>query len=245
MNKSSGLFAASIAVIAALSAQSASASVMLTTSLNNVLPINAVLYNFNASDPNYAAAPTLYSPLSAISTSGAIVTFDPGAYLATGNIGGVVAAPIVGQSAGPDTNAYLAAEPNANVTIDFGGNQQVDFGLLWGSIDTYNTLTFYDGGSQVASFTGSDVTSTPNGYQGYGGSSYVNFLFNGQTFDKVVASSTQPAFEFDYVKSLAADGPPPVFPGVPEPGTWAMMMLGLVGLGAALRLRRREGLVAA
>lgn len=33
--------------------------------------------------------------------------------------------------------------------------------------------------------------------------------------------------------------------GVPEPATWAMMLLGMAGLGAATRLRRRQGSAAA
>lgn len=40
------------------------------------------------------------------------------------------------------------------------------------------------------------------------------------------------------------DPPPGDVPAVPEPGTWAMLMLGLFGCGSMLRRRRRGGLAA-
>jgi hypothetical protein len=47
---------------------------------------------------------------------------------------------------------------------------------------------------------------------------------SGFDFDKAVFSSTQNSFEFD---NVAVAG------GVPEPSTWAMMLLGFAGLGFA------------
>ena len=40
------------------------------------------------------------------------------------------------------------------------GAQYNHFGLYWGSIDAYNTLTFVDKGLVVAAFTGSQITAT-------------------------------------------------------------------------------------
>lgn len=40
-------------------------------------------------------------------------------------------------------------------------------------------------------------------------------------------------------------GTPPVLPAIPEPTTWAMMLLGFLGIGASLRHRRRLGLISA
>ena len=52
-------------------------------------------------------------------------------------------------------------------------------GLWWGSVDTYNTLSFYNGGNLVASFDGTAIT-TPNAANGNQTAPdtnlYVNFL---------------------------------------------------------------------
>jgi hypothetical protein len=37
---------------------------------------------------------------------------------------------------------------------------------------------------------------------------------------------------------------PPSAPAVPEPGTWAMMLVGFGSLGVALRVRKRKALTA-
>ncbi|NTW76529.1 MAG: PEP-CTERM sorting domain-containing protein, partial [Syntrophaceae bacterium] len=46
---------------------------------------------------------------------------------------------------------------SAAITIAPGGTYYTYFGLWWGSIDSYNTLTFYKDGVETQSFTGSDV----------------------------------------------------------------------------------------
>jgi hypothetical protein len=94
------------------------------------------------------------------------------------------------------------------------------FGLLWGSIDSYNSLDFYNGDTLIGTVTGSDVTSTPNGNQGAQGTRYVN-IFSDATFNKVVMRSEQAyAFEFDNV-------------AVPEPTTMVAGALLLLPFGAS------------
>ncbi|MBW2220840.1 MAG: hypothetical protein JRF40_15355, partial [Deltaproteobacteria bacterium] len=39
------------------------------------------------------------------------------------------------------------------------------FGIFWGSVDDYNSLKFYEGDDEVASFTGADITNPANGNQ--------------------------------------------------------------------------------
>ena len=61
--------------------------------------------------------------------------------------------------------------------------------------------------------------------------------FTGLSFDKIVLASSGNSFEFDNI-SYGNVGP------VPEPSTWAMMLLGFAGIGFAYR-RRRSRLAAA
>ncbi len=93
-------------------------------------------------------------------------------------------------------------------------------------------MTFYNGSVEVASFTGASITPlipTPFGDQTSDGSNrYVLFQGLG-LYDKVVLSSGQNSFEVDNITT-----------GVPEPSTWAMMLIGFAGVGfAAYRGSRR------
>ncbi|MGP1609424.1 MAG: Npun_F0296 family exosortase-dependent surface protein, partial [Burkholderiales bacterium] len=145
-----------------------------------------------------------------------------------------------GQADGADTTTYLTSGgPNGSTTLTFG-TQQKYLGLLWGSVDDYNTLEFFSGGVSVATFQGLDVsnsTGTGNcigGDQGALGTCYVNINFLSQSFDEVVATSDAYAFEFDNVAFSMA----PV--GVPEPRILAMFGLGLLLVGSAYRFKGRR-----
>jgi hypothetical protein len=132
------------------------------------------------------------------------------------------------QPNGPDTTNYLSTG-TGSVTLDFGVSLSY-LGLLWGSVDDYNTIEFFDGLNSVGSFTGIDVLGLPNGNQGPGGSVYVNFNDVDGVFTKVVLTSSTNAFEIDNVAINAV--------GVPDGGA----TVGLVGLGlialAAIRRKR-------
>jgi hypothetical protein len=130
---------------------------------------------------------------------GNTIQFSGTAGVYHGTDSGVAAAPYT--SSGPQKTNYIAAEPNGNVTISYT-QKQAYFGLNWGSVDSYNTLTFYEGSTQVASYSGGAITSNDHGSQAADGSDIVNFDFNnGLTYNRVVMSSTTPAFEFDTIAS--------------------------------------------
>ena len=137
-----------------------------------------------------------------------------------------------GQANGADATQYItsgkdgSSNPRAAATITFSGLQDY-FGLLWGSVDLYNTLDFYNGNTLVGTITGGQINPTATGDQGVNGTYYVN-ITSTLGFNKVVARSSEYAFEFDNIAYQRFV--------IPEPGTiliWsAFAGLGLLALAA-------------
>ena len=127
-----------------------------------------------------------------------------------------------------DATNYMAVLGGRSERIAYSGLKD-SFGLYWGSVDTYNSLEFYDGATLEATVTGSQVTpylSADGGQTSYASNGYV--LITGlPSFDSVLVKSSANSFEFDNVAAR----------GAPEPSTWAMLGIGFVGL-ASLACRR-------
>lgn len=157
-----------------------------------------------------------------------------------GAVSGQYAAPFISNSngtlfgdptvSGADTTTYITTGIGS-VEFSFASSQKY-FGLLWGSVDDFNTLEFYDGATLVGTLTGLDVTASASGDQGINGTFYVN-INSTLAFTRVVASSSAHAFELDNVAYDAE----PQDPTVPEPASLALMGLGLTGLGMLRRKR--------
>jgi hypothetical protein len=141
----------------------------------------------------------------------------------TTNISGQAAAPF------PNPGSTTYGSVGSSVGSPVGSaeltlvNAASYFGLYWGSVDTYNTILFYDAAHHLlGSKTGIDILNPANGIQGAGGSAYANFTFGpGESVKFIDFTSTSAAFEFDNI----------AVKGVPEASTWAMMILGFLGLG--------------
>ncbi|MGH9665201.1 MAG: Npun_F0296 family exosortase-dependent surface protein [Bryobacteraceae bacterium] len=122
------------------------------------------------------------------------------------------------------------------ITITFA-TPKTSFALLWGSVDTSNSLGFNDAGNFLV--TGSDVQAAAagfvsNGFQGPGGSAYV--VVNTDTpFTTVTATSNLVSFEFAGVAANTAG-----FTATPEPASIALFGLG-IGVLALVAFRRRDG----
>jgi hypothetical protein len=116
-----------------------------------------------------------------------------------------------------DGTNYMAVLSGQSETVVYGKTYS-ELGLYWGSIDTYNVITLFNGANSV-------VVSVPPVSDGdqFASDSNRYFVVSGFDFNKVVFGSSQNSFEFDNVAVA----------GAPEPSTWAMMLLGFAGLGFA------------
>jgi hypothetical protein len=147
--------------------------------------------------------------------------------LVTGNESGKYAQPL-----GVDSQFLSVPNPSpSTLSATFGlGAAANYFGLFWGSIDSYNFISFYLNNTLVASYSGSDIVGQfADGNQlSLNSNRYINFDFGSSAYDSVTLTSNGFAFESDNhaFKKLIA---------VTEPSTALLFMLGLAGLLLARR----------
>ncbi|MEN6620481.1 MAG: VPLPA-CTERM sorting domain-containing protein [Smithella sp.] len=118
-----------------------------------------------------------------------------------------------------------AQSVSATATLPNTGSYYNYFGLWWGSVDAYNTITFLKDGNETGeSFTGTQVvgSNAANGSQTDPNSNlYVNFV-DLKDFNGVRLTSSQYAFEAD---NLSAGRSP-----VPIPAAAWLLGSGFIGL---------------
>jgi hypothetical protein len=172
------------------------------------VPNSRVICDFDGADDCVAGYTMVFSGGSA-----------PGTGVFNGSESGITAAP-----PGDTTDYASILGPDGEATLSF--NTGIDgISFFMGSPDDYNSIEFFNGASSVGHFFGSQYTGLPdNGNQALG--ERITFRFNGENVTQVVFRSTQNSFELDRIAV------------VPEPATWAMMLMGFGGLGAMIRRRR-------
>ena len=115
----------------------------------------------------------------------------------------VTAAPFIGPSPGhADTTNYLSIGANGSETITFA-TEQNEFGLYWGSVDSFNAISFYDGTQLVATYSGAAIAPLlANGNQGsFSANGYVEFSDLAPFTKVVLASGSSNAFEIDNISA--------------------------------------------
>lgn len=150
--------------------------------------------------------------------------------LVTGNQSGKYAQPL-------GVNSQYLTVPNPSPTTQSAlftlGSAADYFGIFWGSIDSYNFISFYLGNDLIASYSGSDIVGQfANGNQlSLNSNRYINFDFGSESYDSVKLTSNGFAFESDNhaFKKLVS---------VTEPTTALLLLLGLIGLTLARRQER-------
>jgi len=160
-------------------------------------------------------------------------------------VGGAVVSGTNSSHAQPfgSAGSYFSVGPSDTQpgTIDLSSFGDIDsLSFLWGSVDSYNVLDFLaaDGVTILGHFVGNDIFNPANGNQTDPNTNpVVTFLLNGGsqssfTYLRLTTDPSQNAFEID---NLAINP-------VPEPATWAMMLLGFCGIGMAMRRRSTHGL---
>jgi hypothetical protein len=114
-----------------------------------------------------------------------------------GNVAGTTAAPWT--PTGLETRNYFSTQPNGAISINYTQNQQY-FGIMWGSVDSYNSLSFYNNNTLIDQVSGQEIVRNPSGSQAATGTYFANFNFAADSgFNRVVFSSSSPAFEFNMI----------------------------------------------
>jgi hypothetical protein len=183
----------------------------------------ATLVNFD-SLPLGDAGGTIGGMTVSFATDGQAVFGDvPGEHWSPrlgGNTGAGFGSP--DQPDGYDQTVYLSSGSIGGAAILTFSEVQTYFGLLWGSPDTYNTLSLYMDDTLVDTVTGFDVRDEDTTKL----KRYVNIITD-SGFNRVEATSLSYAFEFDNV----------AYGKVPDGGGTAAL-LGLA-LGAMAWIRRK------
>lgn len=115
------------------------------------------------------------------------------------------------------TGNYLSVLGGGTIDISFAA-PKTTISFFWGSVDTFNSIKFFNDAGDV--LTGSHVAPLlPTGCQDSAQcNGYVTFTSD-TAFSKIQLSSSSNSFEITHISA------------VPEPATWAMMILGFLGLG--------------
>jgi PEP-CTERM motif len=187
------------------------------------------------------AASVIFTPGGSVGTTypslKVIDTFSNASGIASGSNYKIKVSPTDGEGAVipvPSTgDSYLSVLGGGNALINLPANT-LKFAFDWGSLDTYNTLRVTFGNNLFQDFIpGGNLPGPGDGNQ---------FL---PSTNGVVAGTANPGESFKSIQLFSGnnsfEGDNLAVAGIPEPSTWALMMLGIGAIGAGLRRKRRSG----
>lgn len=214
--KTNGLAAAVVSVIALATAAPASAALVLGTSY---LPGLGMVHN-NGTQTSNVVTGTLNSP-------GDITYASPDTLNTTGNGFAQINGPFAQIQVLPTSFAFDIGAINWTLNLNQGqGGTPLPAFLDITAFPTVGGPLFLNG---IALTTGENKFSlTGNAGE----------LFSSVLFNIVAANGTTPE-DIDSLRQVEIGMTTGGGGGVPEPASWAMMILGFLGMGAALRSRRR------
>ncbi len=199
-----------------------------------------------AASPAHAAATFTFQPGAGNLGAGEVLysNFDATTVMPAGSGSLLLSPPDTNQGAEPafgdQGDRYLSVLGGGSATFMFDGPQS-QVGLDYGSADSYNTFVVFLASGGTQTWTGQDILNTvPAFANGDRSSATTNgrltFLAGaGDAITGIRLLSSQNSLEVDNIGVVAA---------VPEPGTWAMMLIGFGAIGFSMRRRQRTGAVA-
>jgi hypothetical protein len=219
--KLNSIYALACASAFAMAANTAQAAVTFVGYQTAVNPGESLAMGFEGG-PDLAS---VAFALPGYSLSGSAVLF-------TGSTDGLSAAPATSATT-RDTTQYLSVQGGQTATLDTPLLNSVSFYI--GSLDGFNSFTFALANGTTQVVTGATLDALPgmdaNGNQtGFTTNGRLTFSFD-SAIDSITFASSTNSLEIGDVGAVA-------FAAVPEPGAWALMILGFGGTGALMRRRR-------
>jgi hypothetical protein len=202
-----------------------------------VCQANAAVIISSQSITDFVTDPGSNNPAPNSQTPLGIVTFP------TDSAAGTTRSPFenVNETHGPGYgNPYTNIAAGGTATWNFFSSTQLS--ILWGSPDTYNTLTFFSGadggGTNLGSFTGANLLLNSRGHD-------TVVFTSSDAFLSVVLSTTQNAFEFTNLSACGGENRACAPVVTPLPAALPLFVSGLGSLGFFGFWRKRKQKLAA